>query len=54
MTLGSYQSWQTKGTQKKLVEMKDEFTYIPLLDVLEKMLANRSIYEEVSEDDCID
>lgn len=47
MTLGTYQSWQTKGAQRKIVEVKDEFMYIPILEVLERMLQNPSIYEEV-------
>ena len=48
MTLGSYQSWQTQGTGRQLVEVKDEFMYVPLLKVLERILQNRSIFEEVN------
>lgn len=47
MTLGSYQAWLTHGTGRQLVEVKDEFVYVPLLQVLERMLQNDSIFEEV-------
>ena len=33
--------------EKKLVEIKDTFQYIPLLDVLQAMLKNDSICKEV-------
>ena len=48
MTLGSHQAWQTHGTGRQLVEVKDEFVYVPLLQVLERMLQNNSIFEEVT------
>ncbi len=32
---------------RRLVEAKDEFVYIPIFDVLERMLNNRTIFEEV-------
>lgn len=48
MTLGSYQAWQTQGTGRQLAEVKDEFMYVPILEVLERMLQNNRFFEEVT------
>ena len=34
--------------QRQLVDVKDEFVYIPILEVLERMLQNQTIFEEVT------
>lgn len=47
-TLGTYSSWKTHGMQRQLVNVKDEFVYIPILEVLERMLQNQTIFEEVT------
>lgn len=33
--------------QKRLVQARDEFVYIPILQVLEQMLQNQTIFDEV-------
>ena len=49
MTLGTYQAWQSQGAGRRLVEAKDEFMYVPLLEVLQRMLQNNAILEEVGQ-----
>ena len=38
---------------RKLVQMKDTFQYIPIIDVLQAMLKNQAIYKEVKRYECI-
>ena len=46
-TFGTRYQWKTVHGKRKLVEIKDTFQYIPLLDVLQAMLNNDSIFKEV-------
>ena len=47
MILDSSYTWKTIRHQRKLVEEKHEFFYIPILEVIQQMLLNDIIYEEV-------
>ena len=45
--LDSSYTWKTVRHQRKLVEEKHEFFYLPILEVIQQMLLNDIIYEEV-------
>lgn len=40
--------YQGSGVKRRLVEQKDEFQYVPLIENLQSVLQNRNIYHEVS------
>lgn len=41
-------TWQKSGNTKKLVEKKETFQYVPLMDTLASLMRNKDIYNEVS------
>ena len=45
--LGKTYCWQKSGNRNKLVEKKDTFQYVPLLDSLASLMQNKDVYNEV-------
>lgn len=45
--LGSSYSYQRKGTKTCLVDKKDSFQYVPLIENLHSLLENKEIFDEV-------
>ena len=48
LTLGTYYQWKGEGPKRKIVKVKDSFTYVPILKMLEAMMKNPAVMEEVS------
>ena len=46
--LGSLYCYQRSGTKSRLIEKKETFQYIPLIENLQCVLQNKEIYSEVS------
>lgn len=47
--LGSVYCYQRSGTKSRLIEKKETFQYIPLIENLQSVLQNKDIYSEVSQ-----
>ena len=47
VSLGTHHVWKKNGPKRRLVEVSDYFMYVPIKDVLERMLQNDTIFEEV-------
>lgn len=47
--LGTLFRYQQTGIKQRLVEVKETFQYIPLMENLEKVLNNQDIYQKVQE-----
>ena len=47
--LGTSFKYQQTGIKRRLVEVKETFQYIPLMQNLEKLLNNQDVYQEVQE-----
>ena len=45
--LGSSYCYQRSGTKTRLIERKDTFQYIPLIENLQAILQNKEVYTEV-------
>ncbi len=45
--LGKTYTWESLGGKSKLVETKDTFQYVPILDSLASIMQNRDIFSEV-------
>ena len=45
--LGTSYKYQRSGSKRRLVEYKDTFQYIPLMDNLVQLLKNPEIFDEV-------
>ena len=45
--LGKTYTWEKLGGKSKLVETKDTFQYVPLLDSIASTLGNKDLYDEV-------
>ena len=48
MKLGTHYQYQRSGTKRTLIEKKDTFQYVPLLQNLEWLLQNSEVYKEVA------
>ena len=46
--LGSLYCYQRSGTKSQLIEKKETFQYVPLIENLQCVLQNKEIYSEVS------
>ena len=47
--LGSVYCYQRSGTKSRLIEKKETFQYVPLIENLQSVLQNKDIYSEVSQ-----
>jgi len=47
ITLGTYFNWTGEGPSRRLTEVDQKYTYIPILEVLKNMLNCPAVYEEV-------
>ncbi len=45
--LGLSYSYQRKGTKTRLVEKRDTFQYVPLIENLHSLLENKEIFDEI-------
>ena len=46
-TLGTVRSWVAQGSKRRIIERADTFVYIPIIEVLRRMLQNDAVYEQV-------
>lgn len=46
---GSVYCYQSSGTKSQLIEKKEMFQYIPLIENLQAVVQNNDIYSEVSQ-----
>lgn len=47
--LGTSYGYQKCGAKRRLVERKDTYQYVPLLDNLQALLNNKEVYRQVSD-----
>jgi len=50
ITLGTSYNWTGEGQSRRLTEVDQKYTYIPILEVLKNMLNCPAVYEEVCND----